>query len=345
MNKLIKVRMASVATIIMALILGAVAEQLPIGISDDLDQGDTLSYGATVNYTAVGDNGIEVAFGQGSFPPSGPVVATVVVDEGVADSPFHGDLIASTINTIQFKVSGDGGSPASARLQLRGAEGQRRRWLIDFSVSSTPGETTVVNLPLTLAAGWETDWPGNKDAMLAEDLQSIESVWIRLTPGNAGLAYLPSQAYTISDVVVINDDGISSPAESLTPLEEALIGNFGYGYGSVDSLTGDMKEWDADGDGMADYVELWAENDDAYANSIFAAEDIAITTDGIEITWVCVEGEAYTVLRSETMYGTFGVVPELQGLVASGTGYMTQKDEAEEVVTGGGPFFYRIRKD
>lgn len=346
MNNSKKIWMAAVTTLVMVFALGAVAEQLPLGTADQIAGGDTYDSGATVTYTPSGAAGMTVSFGQGSFPPSGAVGGTIVVDGGVEDSPFHGNLVAASINTLKFTVSGDGGEPTVARVQIRSSVGQRRKWLIDFTISRTPGETAVINLPLTIAAGWGTQWEGNADAMLAEDLQSIESVFIKLTPGNPdGLAYLPAQAYTISDVVVVNDDGISSPPGLLTPLEEALIGNFGYGHGSVDSLTADMKGWDKDGDGMADYVEIWAENDEDYANSIFAADDIAIAADGVEITWVCVAGEAYTVLRSDTMYGTFSEVTALSALVASETGYMTEKDAEDVVVNGEGPFFYRIRKD
>ncbi|MDP6523965.1 MAG: hypothetical protein QGH15_07070 [Kiritimatiellia bacterium] len=346
MKKMTRIGTVSVLTLVVALAFSAVAEQLPIGAADAMDGGDTRDVGASVTYTASGDNGLTVAFGAGSFPPSGAVRAMVVVDQDIPDSPFTGDLIAAAINTLQFKISGDGSAPNVARVLLNYNSADHREWRVDFAVSRTPGEVVTIDLPLTLDAGWTTEWPGNKDAMFAEDLQDIQSVMIRLTPGDPdGIGILVAQAYTVSDAVVINDDGISSPPGALTALEEALIGNFGYGYGSVDSLTGDMKQWDADGDGMVDYVELWAENDEDYANSIFAAEDIAIVADGVEITWVCVAGETYSVLRSETMYGAFSAVSALSGLVADETGYMTQKDVDTAVVDGEGPFFYRIKKD
>jgi hypothetical protein len=144
-------------------------------------------------------------------------------------------------------------------------------------------------------------------------------------------------------VVLVNDSGISSPPGALSPLERNLIARFGYGYGSIGSLTEAMKRWDADGDGMCDYAEIWAENDEEYANSIFAADDIQVAADGVNIEWTCVNGKSYTVLRAASLGDALVALPALSGIVATNTGYMTRKDTGAAGQTG--PFYYRIRKD
>ena len=351
MKKTLRIGFASTAILVTALALGVMAEQLEIiGEAEAVATGQTRARGATVEYTPVGATGLTVSFGSGSFPPAGSVSATIVVDKDVTDSWFGGNMIERGINTLQFKIHGDGLAPSLALVSLNYRSETRRTWSIPFDVSRTPGEVVTIILPLTIAAGWSADYHGNQYAMLAQDLQDVESVSVRVSPGDPDdTGSLDPQSYTVTDFVAINDDGISSQPGVLSPdeeaLEQALISNFSYGYGSVDALTDEMKEWDQDLDGMADYVEIMSEHDEDYADSIFAAEDIVTANDGIELTWVCVEGQTYSVLRSESIQGTFSVVPELEGLVASGTGYMTGKDGSDEVVNGEGPFFYRIRKD
>lgn len=346
MNKLATIVTASSLLLAGVITLSALAEQEPLDTADVVDSGKTRAVGASVEYTSVGETDITVSFGSGVFPPSGGVNATVVVDKDVANSPFTGNYITNYINTLQFNVSGDGSEPAVAWVYLNYKSSTRKEWRVGFTVSRTPDEVVTISLPLTIEAGWSAEGEGNQYAMFAQALQDVESVMIRLQPGDPdNTGTLLPQSYTFSDFVVINDDGISSEPGSLSDLEEALISNFSYGYGSVDALTDDMKTWDQDADGMADYVEIMSEHDEDYANSIFAAEDIVKANDGIELTWVCVEGETYSVLRSESMQGTFSAVPALVGLIASDTGYMTEKDGSDEVVNGEGPFFYRIRKD
>ena len=178
--------------------------------------------------------------------------------------------------------------------------------------------------------------------MLAEDLQDVVSLAIELAPGKTQEeTSIPAQSYTINEFVVINDDGISSPPATLTPLERSLTARFGYGYGSVNSLTDVMKTWDQDSDGMVDYVEIWSENDQSFANSIFAAEDISVDDDGVSITWTTVAGQEYTVLRADALGDGFSPVSVLTRIVATETGFMTREDSS---APSGAASYYRILK-
>ena len=89
---------------------------------------------------------------------------------------------------------------------------------------------------------------------------------------------------------------------------------------------------------MADFMELWCENDEEYANSIFSAEDIEVVSGGVNVTWSCVAGETYTVLKADSLTGVFGPVAGATA-IAEETGYMTLP-----VTTAGAGSYYRIRK-
>lgn len=323
----------------------AVADLNPIpdGVPQALSQGTTYNYGAAVTYTASGSNTLVVLFGQGPTPPATAVLkGTVQVDEGVQGSAFHGNYISRSANTIQFALTGSGYAPAIGLLEVKCAA---RAWRFDFrnQASAVAGEKKTILAPLT-AAGWRpVPTAANKDAAFAADLQAVTGVSIILCPSYAGLQYSPEQSYTIDSCVLVNDDGLSSAPGQLTPLETALIGRFGFGFGSVDRLSAAMKMWDADGDGMFDFMEIWSENDPAYAQSIFTARNIKVVQQGVEVTWTCVSGATYTVLRSDVLGGVFLPVPGLSGIVANETGFMSRIDT--EAQGSSGPFYYRIRKN
>lgn len=316
------------------LAVASYASQVEIASVQAVSQGRT--YG-NVAYTPVGENGLRVDFDRASA--SSPVMATVLIDDGVADSPFVGDYVEAAINTISMQVSGSGHQPATAKVVLDCAS---RKWRCDIPFPTAPDTVDTVDLPLQSTDGWTAQ--GLESASTAEisatfgaDLTAVEGVSIALLPEQVAASY-PAQYYTVTDFVLVNDDGISSRPASLTPLEKAFIARFGYGYGSAHALTDEMKDWDEDGDGMADFMELWAENDEDYANSIFSAEDIEVVSDGVNITWSCVAGNTYTVLKADSLGGEFAPVDGATA-TAGETGYMTLS-----LANGDGGCYYRILK-
>ena len=303
----------------------------------------TLTNAATVAFSSDGAHTITVQFGPGSGPMSGTVLATIGVDEGVIGSLFFSNYIQEAVNTIQFGVTGDGYQPAGATLQLLASNGHV--WYSKFPVSSTVGERLEVLLPLTLESGWVPNFScDDLHGALAADLQNIIRVAIMLKPGTPeGMSTSPEQSYTIDNVVLVNDDDISSPPAVLAEndLEQGLLSRFGYGYGTIESLTAEMKGMDTDGDGMADYVEIYAESDPDFAESIFRIDALQLVGGNPVVKWVCVNGEQYTLKRASAPDGPY-VAVNASPMAASGTGFMSNSDTA---AGEGGPVFYRVVKE
>ena len=309
-----------------------------------MSAGVTLS-GVDVTYSAVGENGIKVSFGSGTVF-GGAVSATIDVDADVPNSPFFGNYLARGINAVRFGVTGTGHAPKYAFVYL---VGNGKAWRADFDVSTKAGARTEIVLPLTCDA-WSTSWPGVKETMLADTLKNVTAVQIYLAPKAVSAAYT-AQSYTFDSLVLVNDDGISTLPASLTEAQKAMIARFGYGNDTADKLSDELKAIDEDGDGMVDYVEILSENDEAFANSIFTVEDIEVSDDGVAITWACVNGETYTVVRAASIGGEapdgtrkatrLVAVDGLQSIAADDTGFMTRTDAT---ASGDGPFYYRILK-
>lgn len=329
------------ACIVMVLLtcLSSPGDLQELGQSSVLASGLTLDPANKVQYTAYGESGLTVSFSLMTYPLQGSVLATVLVDDAVENSPFKGDFIAAAINTISLNVTGTGTVPGKALLELRAGA---HKWYCPLDISSVSGETQVVQVPLTLAAGWySTNAEGSQDALFAEDLQNVTRLSVLMKPGLGGLSYFPAQSFSLDDFVLINDDGISSPPATLSPLERSLIARFGYGYGTVESLTEAMKQWDQDADGMEDFIEILSENDLQFALSIFSAENIEFF-DGIpQITWTCVAGANYTVVSASQPAGPYAPVSGLSNVIADETGYMTRAADESSV---DGPVYYRIVK-
>ena len=334
--------LAVVTLVLFGLLVAPVrADLIELDLVDILSNGLTLTNGAAVAYSSEAEQSITVEFGQGRGAMSGPCLATVLVDDGVAESQFFGNYIENGINTLSFGVAGDGNQPATSYVTLFTPEGHT--WSCAFNVSDVAGERTVVQIPLTLNSGWVCNVSGpDVDGRFAADLQQVSRVAIVIMPGApAGWSVTPAQSYTLDSVVVVNDDGISSPPAvlRLEPLERALLARFGYGFGKISSLTSEMKQYDTDGDGMVDYIEIWSENDEPFALSIFAAEKIELVNGMPQITWTCVKGANYTVVGANSPNGPYTPVNGLAGLSASETGFMTRSagDVADKA-------YYRIVK-
>lgn len=331
-------------TLMMSVPVMVMGAQTDLGGAQNVKNGYTRSGSAPVSYAVTGTS-ITVQFGAGEPPPStkGASLAVVVVDEGVPNSVFKGNLIARAINKFRFDVTDSGCQPQSAILVMAAsAPGQPRTWTTTFTTLGQAGVRKSVEVPL-LRTAWKTDFSGNLDQMFAQDIQYVTSLSISIRPGlPSGALATPAQSFKLENFVAINDDGISSSPAALTPLESAFISRFGYGYGSADKLTSDMKTWDADGDGMMDYIEIQSENDEAFANSIFAATDVKMTDNGAEITWTTVKDAVYTVLVTDELGKDFAAVAALSGIQATETGFMTRIDAAAKGKQG--PFFYVILK-
>ena len=316
----------------------ATAAQVELGVGPEFYSDPTSTYkptGVSLTYTPEGEHAMTVTFGARGVMDGGAFRATVLVDDGVTDSPFHGDYMAAGINKLQVDMASNNGyAPSLARWQLKGA---RRSWYRDISVAGLAGEVQTIQVGLTLESGWYSYSSGaDKAGMFAEDLQNVTYVAIQLSPGGdqPDAIQTPQQSYTISNVVGINDSGISSTPGTLSPLQRGLIARFGYGYDSVDKLTEEMLAQDSTGDGIPDWVEI-------LAMWVFDAEIVSVDEGGVTIEWFAVRNQKYTVSRTDDLNGTLTPVAGLIEIVADSTGNMTALDTTAE---GEGPFYYRVRR-
>jgi len=279
---------------------------------------------------------ITIQFGAQSAnsPPSMSCGATVA-DVGVSDGAFVGDYHAAGVESLTFKIVGDGHVPGTIMAILRTNRG--RTWYnSNVQVSATAGEETVNTVSFDRSAGWDrNERPSvDKDAMWAADLKDVAAVGVTLTQGG-----IQAQSYTISHFMLLDRYGGTSGPGTLTPLEQALLDAFGVTDMAV--LTEEQQLRDLDGDGMTDLVEIRSELEDGFADSIFAAEIVEIERDGVTIRWPCVAGEKYTVLRSDSLFSLFAPLAGAIELEAAETGFMIHRDTA---TAGTGPYFYRIFK-
>ena len=289
-----------------------------------------------VTFTSGEGGAITVTFAAQSVksPPSFSCGSTVA-DVGVSGGAFVGDYIAAGVKSLTFKVTGDGHLPGSINVILKNKDG--RAWCNpNVQVSAEAGVATVNTISFDRSAGWDrNERPSvDKDAMWAADLRNVAVIGIRLSQGGA-----EAQSYTISDFMLVDQDGGTSGPGTLTPLEQALLDAFG--VTDIAALSDAQKLRDLDGDGMPDLVELRSEHETGFADSIFAAEIVEIESDGITIKWPCVAGEIYTVLRSTSLFTVFTPLAGALQLEATETGYMTHKDTS---ATGSGPYFYKVFK-
>lgn len=301
------------------------------------DTASTTDINGTVTYSYGAPGEITVTFPT-QLPTSRLTynAVTIVAGSSSADVAFRGDYIAAGYRSVAFKIQGltTVSVPVSLQLVLRSSV-SGRVWRNSNVTASAVGGVLVANsVTFERSSGWTRNDTGDLDVLWQEDLRSVEVIGVRLAqPTREGMTY------TISDFRLSGD--VITPPSELTPVEQALSDAFD-GKTSVSQLTDAEKSRDTDGDGMEDYVEVLSENDDEYANSIFAAEIVNITDEGILIRWPCVDLSRYTVMRATSLMSPFEDLAGATALQATFTGYMTHLDTS---ALGAGPYFYKIRRE
>lgn len=273
-------------------------------------------------------NAVTVGFAAQGQPPTA-LRGDVLVGGSSPSGAFTGDLAGRGYSGIRFRINGTGARPAEAAIRLS-ANG--RNWTYrNVTVSATPGEWTLTDVPLRRSAGWTVAIRGDQsdsrlDALWTGDMVVVDAMVVRLLSGGSAV-----QAYSVSDFRLMGEGVISEPA-NLSAVQAY------FGVGDVDELTAQMKQRDSDGDGMSDYHELLAGFDPYSAASVFAAR-VAIGATSNEISWDGVLGKAYAVWRSNDLRGGFTVLPGAARIECRATGLMTHTDGAP---VGGMPNFYKV---
>lgn len=301
--------------------------------ADPLLDGDT--YGA-VTYTGGSGGSITVSFAaQSETAPPAVNAGSTVADVGVSEGAFVGNYVDADVQTLKFNVTGDGHLPGSIMVILKNSDG--RTWCNEnVNVSETNGVMAVNEISFDRSSGWDRNERStvDKDALWQSDLQDVAVIGVRITQGG-----IEAQSYTISEFVLYDSNGSGSGSADLTPLEQALLDSFG--TTDMERLSEEDASRDLDGDGMTDLTEIRSEYEAGYAESIFVAEILENTAEGITITWPSVKGADYTVLRSGNLLEGFTVLNGAVDMTAHDTGFMTYTD-----TTAGdsGQYFYKILK-
>lgn len=280
-------------------------------------------------------NGVIVAFaGSGDSVPA-KLVAVVAADGDTSGGAFVGNY--EGVAGITFRVHSDGSEPTHFDIELLGGH---TPWLWrHVLISDDPGEWTINNIPFVRSAGW---WQPNinetnaaiLDAAWDSDIQNLPGLSLLIKPS------VGSQAYTISQLILLDASDFSADSITLTVGEVALLDFF-----HVLSV-GDLEPWQLTQStlvtGMTDVDVLLSLNDPAYyANNTF----VVTTAPGIKLRWVAKEGRTYDIYRTEDLVAGFteAAISGASGITPTGfergIGFVEYDDSPEGA---DGPYFYKI---
>jgi len=305
-----------------ACLMGACVSQAMAGLT----QGPVRGNGVVV--TTDDDGSATVVFKAIGIPsPRGCTLQAVSKPNGTLPS----DYLSAGIANVAFTMTCDQARSGNARAILASSG---RVWTKWFNVSS------AVDTPVAYSIGVSADEPwilikGSSEDFAAawqEDLANITAVGLYIDPPS-----MIAKTYEVASFQLVDANGTSYGA-NLTALELALKRRFG--VTSLSALSDAQKAADDDGDGMTSVDEIRSENDQDFADSIFAAEIVSSDENGVTIRWACVDAEEYGIRRAASLLS--GFQPLVDALVATETGYMYYTDGT---ATGEGPYFYTIVRD
>ncbi|MFO7871956.1 MAG: hypothetical protein R6V03_11075 [Kiritimatiellia bacterium] len=257
---------------------------------------------------------------------------TLLADPGVSDGAFAGDYDSAGAAGVMFDVMGTGELPQNAILYIKTSNGHK--WYNKRIQVSAEAEIWTQNgISLDRSAGWIGVGDINTDAIWQDDLQFVKSISLRFA--QRGTA---EQSYSVDNFRLAGAGSFDYTAATFTMVEQLLKNRFG--VTSVEALSEKQKAEDSDGDGMPDYLEILLEYDENHMKSLFAAQVVEVTDDGITIRWPCVAGYRYNVFRSGNLFSEFELLQDAKDLEAVQTGYMSYTDVT---ATGSGPFYYKVK--
>ena len=312
----------------MSCVMAAVVDTEPDAWGDEQMGGPDVVHGeaglVTVSFSA-----------QSTSAPPQFTAAVLMANASVSGGAFIGDYLREGVRGVHFRVSNT--QPACyVELILQGADSGRlwRNSNVQMATAEGGWETNTVSFDRS--AGWTRDGGGNVDAMWTQDLQNVAMVGVRVSQRG-----FDAQTCSVEQFMLKDSSGFVTAAAELTDLQGALLDRFS--VSTLESLTPEQVAADADGDGMSDVNELLAGTNPDNASSVFAAgimEDDTVVDGGITVSWPCVIGARYTVLRCTNLME--GMQNLAVGLVATETGVMTYHDTT---AAGEGTYFYRVRRD
>jgi len=248
-----------------------------------------------------------------------------------ADSPaFDGSYSGAGILGMCFRVrSDDGIVPVTydLRLGVTDSQGDSTLWYYDEIKFGGAGQWVTNTVCFDRRAGWTKNLRGMTE-------EQIEALWNDCMKDVNGVSVSmqqrgrSEQSYALDDVILFGE-GYMPPHAVMAV---GLINNFG--VQSLDELDPDQLTQDSNRDGITDVAAIAAGRDPGLAITISSE------TGGVAVEWPCVDGMKYTLLRADSLMGSFA--PVASGLEATENGFMTYVDT--NVGAGQGPYFYKVTK-
>lgn len=317
-----------------ATVLIVALSAMPYAVNGALGERDARSEG-NIQYVSNPDGSVTINFAEQSrnVPPRF-TRAALAADENVAGSPFRGDLTASGVASVSFRVQADA-TPGRARLVLFGAQ-SGRMWWRDIEVAPTDGGWLVLDAALSVNDLWDRN-SSRTAANWAADLADVDVIGIEIQQGGRS-----AQSYTIAGFSLLDASGSALTGDAgLSPLERELMDTFG--VRSIRQLSAAQRLQDSTGDGMKDWERILAEHDDAAYIEMFEVRNITATDEGVEIRFLARKGSVYDVYRAETANlgdpDAFQRLPGGTEIVAGSTENMPFADMTAE---GGVNYAYRV---
>ena len=296
----------------------------------DVDQPAPLTQVTADNALISADSGDNSTVIWFAARPGGVGGSTAEAEAEASVSAFVGDYADDVVAAVVFEIQSEEGiAPKSFRVQLFEEGEDIHSWNSEQAITTPAGEwdrktvgfnRTADGWRRALAVGVDPD-----DAFNAA-LANVARIGIRLVPEGTA-----EQTYRIRNFMLV------------TKLGKVLFGP--YGVSSV-AQVGDQGAGDQDQDGMTDLEEDLVGTDKTLASSIFTAEVLGATDDGVTVKWASAQEYAtYAVYRTDNLVAGFGAAPVAEltyGQLAHPAAGSSLWLDTTMADPSAGPYYYKV---
>jgi hypothetical protein len=284
------------------------------------------------------DNGeyVTVSFpgslgGVPSAPPAG-AAATIRTSLMTSEGVFTGDYIAAGVQGISFSLMHTGTRPPRAAVVLVSASGVAwyNKALLKFNEAE--GVWQANNISLDLRAGWRNLQGSQNEETWHAALRNVQAVGLDLVQLGSF-----SQTASVDHFRLLLDNEVETPDAVLS---ERLFARFG--VRDRRELTDAQRKQDSDGNGIADYLEIWVTQSDPDSDEGDLMVEVSRTPQGkSEVSWTSVAGGEYAVEVSDSPRGQYRALVGAERVRATVKGRTTKVDNEDG---SGGLRFYRVKQ-